>query len=806
MLLAQLMLLLLALLAFQKKAIGQNQNYRISGSVSDSVSGKYLDFITINLMTDSNTVIKADYTKTDGSFLFSGLKPLPYEVVIVGVGYKKKVVKADLSKSTELALGNIQMTSETVGLKEVTVSGTKQVIKQEIDRISYDLQADPESKVFSVLDMMRKVPYLSLDADNNIYLKGNADFKILINGKPSSMVERSYKDILRSMPASSIERIEVITTPPAKYDAEGLAGIINIITSKKVDNGINGSVNINERFPFGGPGVGGSVSARLGKWGMTAMAGGSVYNIPETYNTVTRITNSSTPTNLWQNSYNISKSRSGYIGYEVSYEVDTLNLISGQINFNGSKSSGTNAQWSVLNGSGEILQQYGLDNRNSGNGTGMDAALNYQKGFKADKNRLLTFSYRFFRFDNNQDADLAISERINYPLPDYRQLNDQSFSEQTIQVDYVYPYKKLNIEAGLKAIIRDNKSYFQYRQFTENSSDFEVVPGLSNKFANMQNVYGVYNTYQYNVKSWGFKAGARLEQTTMNADFISTESTMKQNYLNVIPSVSISKKFKKHNSGMNLGYSQRIQRPGIYQLNPFVDRSNPNFERTGNPNLRPALVHDFQIGYNRAAKGSLNFSGGGIFFTDLIFPVSVYDPVTNINRISFDNTGTARLFMANLSWNYPFTKRWNMNVNARAAHGKVHGTVNMQPVTNQGIMVQTNVSSGYRFEKNWRINANLNYTGPSINLQGSSNSYLFSSLSVSKDVVKDKLSLSASVNNPFTKFRQNYRYTSGPDFEQTDYRREYFRSFNVSANYKFGKLKDAIKKNKRGIRNDDVQN
>jgi hypothetical protein len=197
---------------------------------------------------------------------------------------------------------------------------------------------------------------------------------------------------------------------------------------------------------------------------------------------------------------------------------------------------------------------------------------------------------------------------------------------------------------------------------------------------------------------------------------------------------------------------------------------------------------------------------GGIFFTDLIFQVSVYDPVTSINRISFDNTGTARLLMANLSWNYPFTKRWNMNANARVAHGKVNGTVNAKPVTNRGVMAQVNVSSGYRFEKNWRVNANVNYTGPSINLQGSNNMYVFSSVSVSKDLVKDKLSLSASVNNPFTRFRQNYRYTSGPDFEQTDYRREYFRSFNVSANYKFGKLKDAIKKNKRGIRNDDVQN
>src|SRR5690606_11837909 len=121
-------------------------------------------------------------------------------------------------------LGSIFINPGVTGLKEVTITTIKPIVKQEVDRITYDLQADPESKVYSVLEMMRKVPFLSVDAEDNIYLKGNADFKILINGKPSSMVERSYKEVLRSMPASSIERIEVITTPHAKYDAEGLAG------------------------------------------------------------------------------------------------------------------------------------------------------------------------------------------------------------------------------------------------------------------------------------------------------------------------------------------------------------------------------------------------------------------------------------------------------------------------------------------------------------------------------------------------------------------------------------------------------
>lgn len=801
-------LILSVLICIPKKTLAQNasEGRKITGSISDSISQKKLDFITVNLMTDKNTVVKVDYSKTDGSFTFSGLKPLKYQVVIVGVGYKDKMLVADLSDSTKqtVNLENILISPATVGLKEVKITATKPVVTQEVDRLSYDVQADPESKVFSVLDMMRKVPLLSVDADNTVYMKGNSDFKILINGKPSSMMERSYKEVLRSMPASSIERIEVITTPPAKYDAEGLAGIINIITNKKVDNGYNGSLNISERFPTGGPGFGGSVSAKFGKLGMSAFGGASIYNTPVTTNSTSRNTFGNDPTSLLQNGTNKSDSKNAYLGYEITYEIDSLNLISGQFNINGNRSNGINTQKSSLTGTEEILQKYMLQNINGGNGQGMDAAVNYQKGFKADKNRLLTFSYRYFSYGNKSNNNLAFTDRVNYDIPDYKQLNDQRFSEQTFQVDYVYPVKKLSIEAGLKAILRDNKSDFQNWSYNDETDQYEIQPGLGNKFRNGQNVFGAYNTYQYNVKKWSFKAGARIEQTVINADFISTESKVRQNYFNVIPSVSVNRKLKG-NSALNLGYTQRIQRPGIYQLNPFVDKSNPNFERTGNPDLRPANVNDIQLGYNWSKKASINFGLGYTFFKDLIFPVSVYDSSTNVTRTSYGNTGRAKLPQANLNINYPITKKWNFSMNLRAAYGMVQGLVNDVLIKNEGLMYQFSASTGYRFEKEWRVNANLNANGPSVSLQGTSNAMVSTSFSVNKDIVKDKLSLSASVNNPFTKFRRNHNESFGPDFAQNNDRRDYFRSFNFSVNYKFGKLKDAIRKNKRGIRNDDVQ-
>ncbi|WP_229206100.1 outer membrane beta-barrel family protein [Dyadobacter fermentans] len=779
----------------------------IKGIVADSASGKTLDFITINLMKDKTTAVKADFSKGDGSFVFANLKPMKYMVVLVGVGYKSRSIDVDLADSTRrhVDLGQVTISPQAVGLKEVTVTALKPIVKQEVDRISYDLEADPESKVYSVLDMMRKVPYLSLDAEDNIFLKGNADFRILINGKPSSMVERSYKDVLRSMPASSIVRIEVITTPPAKYDAEGLAGIINIITNKKIDNGYNGTLNVSERFPTGGPGVGGSLSAQLGKVGMSVNAGLSQYINPSTQSITNRVTTGIDPTELNQRGWNKVNNKNGYIGYEITYEVDTLNLLSAQLNVNGGRNRENGYQSSLLNGGDEILERYNVTNASSDRGTGRDAAVNYQKGFKADKNRLLTFSYRYYGYDNKQKGNLNISDRINYERPDYRQINDQSFSEQTFQVDLVYPVKKLSIEAGIKGIVRDNKSDFQYQVFNAETNSYDLDAGMSNKYNNMQKVFGAYNTYQYNWKNWGIKAGARVEQTIIDADFISTDSKVKQNYFNLIPSVSVNRKLK-NNAGINLGYSQRIQRPGIWQLNPFVDRSNPSFERTGNPDLRPAFVNDLQLSFNKAKKGNINFGVGYTHFKDLIFQIAVFDPETQITRRSYGNTGRARLISGLLNANYPITKNWNFSTNLRIAHGKVTGLVNGVEITNSGLMYQFALSTGYRLPKDWRVNANFNANGPSVNLQGTSNSIQSTSFSVNKDVVKDKLSVSAAVSNPFTKFRRFHNVTSGPDFDQFNDRWSYFRSYNFSVNYKFGKLKNGIKKNKRGIRNDDVQN
>src|SRR5476651_2741773 len=214
----------------------------VQGVALDSVTNKAMAFVTVSISdAETKKPVKSSLTKDDGSFVIKGLPPKSYLLSLVYVGYKTHAMPVKASDGT-VNVGTIRLSASNKQLKQVDVSAAKPLVKQEIDRLSYDIQADPENKALNMLEMMRKIPLLSLDGDDNLLLKGASNYKIFINGKPSSLMVHSPKEALRAMPATSIQKIEVITTPPAKYDSEGLDGIINIVTNKRVDNGYNGSL------------------------------------------------------------------------------------------------------------------------------------------------------------------------------------------------------------------------------------------------------------------------------------------------------------------------------------------------------------------------------------------------------------------------------------------------------------------------------------------------------------------------------------------------------------------------------------
>lgn len=687
-------------------------------------------------------------------------------------------------------------------LKEVSIKAQKSAIKQEADRVTYEMQADPESKTSNLLEMLRKVPYVTVDANENIMLKGNSSYKILINGKSSSLMERDPKTVLKSIPASTIVRIEVYTTPPAKYDAEGLGGVINIITNKKLVDGYNGTANLNTRFP-GGPGIGASFSAKIGKFGISTFGGGNLNDNPQTTTSMKRTTTGAAPSFLDQEGTNKSHGKNGYVGTELSYEIDSLNLISGNFNISGSNASGSGNQTTLLTGPAGVINGYQLQNNNSSGGNGFDAALNYQLGFKNNKSKLLTFSYRYFRYNNNSEANIATTNRINYSNPDYNQENITSASEQTVQLDFVQGFKKWTVEAGVKGIFRNNISNFDYNAFVDSLGRFENNPALSNRYNSTQNILAAYNTWGYNASSFSVKVGLRAEQTYSDADFVSTSTTAHQRYLDILPSIAVNFPINKL-SNFNAGFSQRLKRPGLYKLNPFVDRSNPNFQTYGNPDLKQVEISDTRIGYSLSGKGNLNVGVFYDFGSGLDLPLSHYDPATKITYTTYENNGDFKGFGNFININYPITKQLSFgtssNIMVFSVTGQVDGT--MKTVHLHTIGIYNTLC--YTFNDSWRANVNVDINGKNpTGLQGFSSGVVNTGLSVNKQLVKNQLVLSAAIRNPFTQYRYAQTQTTSAGFTQTQTDQSYFRNFTFSLNYNFGKLKNAVQKTKRSINNDD---
>jgi hypothetical protein len=787
------------------------QPVSIQGTVVDSATNKPMGFVTVALQNSkTHAGVKSGLTKDDGSFSLKAPSDNTYEAVFVFVGYRNKIVPVN-GTGTAINIGKVPLSASTNQMKEVSVTAARPLMKQEVDRISYDIQADPDSKALSVLDMMRKVPLLSVDGNDNIKLKGSGNYKILINGKESAMVAKNPSDILKSMPATNIEKIEVITTPPAKYDAEGLAGLINIITKKNADQGYN--IGLNTRFnSVFGAGYNLNGTLKQGKFGMALYAGfGSNGTLTNTLGSNENIFASQT--NIVQSGIITQKGRYHYGSAEMSYEIDTLNLITASINLFGNNQDQYGSQLSNTESQGIQEQTYNLQNSGTGSFTGLDASLNYQLGFKRSKDRLLTFSYKYSYSPNKQFNDNLFSDRFNYPLaafPDYQQYNDAGNKDHTIQVDYASPLtKEVSIEAGAKAILRNNFSDYHVDDRDPVSQLYKTNDTLTNNFNYHQDIYSVYNSYQLKMDKWTGKAGLRLEHTAINADFTSAGVTTAPSYNNLIPSVSIQRNFKS--SSLNFGFTQRIQRPGIFQLNPFVDRSNPTFVNTGNPALKPELDNTFELTYSNFSKNAINIGLSYAFSNNSIQNVSnlhqelVNDTLRTVTYTTFENLGTNKTLGVNVNTNMNITKQFTMSLNGQVNHVWLSGTFNDKMYHNDGFTGNAFGNLRYKFNNGFALAFNAGFFSGNVNLQGNSSAFIFNQYLLSKEFFNKKFTLVLVANNPYSKFNTFRTTVNSADFYQTSYNQNYYRSFAFRLNFRFGKLNSDIKKNQHGINNDDTK-
>ncbi|WP_370862705.1 TonB-dependent receptor domain-containing protein [Parabacteroides faecis] len=828
-----LYLVLVLMMVVPFRAQSQNAaDYTIKGQVVDSLSNETVPYATLNiaLANAPQKAIKLLACDDDGKFTTTLKQPGKYIISMQSLGKVPAVKHFTLSENKKsLDLGKLYMNDDSQQLNEVTVVAQKPLVTVEVDKITYSLDDDPEAKTNNALEMFRKVPMITVDGEDKIQLKGSSNYKIYMNGKPSNLLSgENASDVLKSMPASSIKNIEVITDPGSKYDAEGVGGIINIITAKNAMQGYTGTVRANASS-LGSFGGGGYVSLKVGKLGLTANYGYNNRNSP--WNNSQSEQNKDKddlaedhPTQLIEKGRSKNKGPFQYGYLEASYEIDTLNLLSVGANLFRGKSNNFSELDAVLNPMGVGIEansapiySYFRNSESKATFGSTDINVDYQHS-TSKKDELLTVSYRFSQSPNDSEDHTKLSNVVgNYDRVDEYpkwNINDASTIEHTGQVDYTTPvFVKQTLEAGLKYINRQNKSNTLEQIYDDATGIWVDQKKDNSQFRHTQHIYSAYLGYLIRLDKFGIKAGVRAEGTSLNAAFaLKPEMDFKSDYFDVVPNATLTYQLDM-STQIRLGYNMRIQRPGIWYLNPYINDVNPQRISQGNPDLDSEKSNNVNLNFSKfTQKFSINASLSYTFINNPIerysftanFPES--DPRSQYNGAmwtTYDNVGKKQQVGMFLYGN------WSPNTWFRIyMNGGVDYVSMKAPTLNKekdGVSGRIFAGTQFTLPKDFRINLNGGYFSPWIQLQSEMSPFYFAGINISKDFLKKKLSLSVGANNPFWKTMKMETTTAGNGFHDVSTNWRSAREFRFSISYRFGTMKGQIKKVRRGISNDDAK-
>ncbi len=778
----------------------------VKGQLIDSLLNETMPYATIKItMKDKPTIIvKALASDQSGKFDVKLKETGFYLFAFQYVGKAERVEIVEVKEDSKVIdLGKVLLKDQN-GLEEVTVTAFKPLVTVDLDKVTYNTEDDPDAKTNNVFEMLKKVPMVTVDADDKIELKGSGSFKIYLDGKPSNMISNNPTQVLKSMPANTVKNIEVITDPGAKYDAEGVTGIINIVTNKQPFGGYTGSVNagVDSR---GGYNAGAYLSLKYNKIGFTGNYNYYHYRSPG--NSVSSYRHdkmSSAYTYLNQNGSSEYSGNGQYGSGELSYEIDTLNLLSLSVNRYQGKGGGDANVFVKMQDIDNVLRySYNQESTSSNTYGSTDINANYQRTFRK-KDELLTASYRYSLSPDDSESATAIENIVGYKDQEMRMYSDASTKEHTFQLDYTTPFAKIHtIETGLKYIIRISESSSKHDSLDFKTNSWKEINTNNDIFKHRQDIFSGYFGYNLKLKKVGFKAGIRMENTDLNVEFpLDTDKDFGTNYFNLIPSTTVSYKFKPTQT-FRLGYNMRIQRPGIWYLNPYVDNTDPRNIRMGNPDLEVEKSHNFNLNYSYfTPKINLNTNLFYNFVNNSIQRITFIED--DVNYTTYENIGKNRNVGLNVYTNWNPTKKLRINVNASGGYVDIR-TNNTSGLGNSGFNGRFYSGIQYTFPKDFVVSFNGGVSSSRINLQGKSSGYHNTSLGLNKNFLNKKLTLSVTGANLFEK---NRKYESILDTDQFYSKSESyypFRQFRFGITYRFGEMKQQIQKTRRGISNDDTK-
>lgn len=793
---------------FTPSAFAQN-TFKITGHVTDSATNKGAEYATVIILDKEGKSAASLITEASGRFGATVKEAGEYTLTVSSIGYRT-LEKPIRIEAPETDLGELVLVPG-VEMESVTVSTTKPLIRSDIDKIAYSVEADPEAPVSTALDILRKVPLITVDGEDNVLLQGQSNYKVLLNGKSSSMLSNNFKEMMRSMPASSIKDIEVITNPSSRYEAEGVGGIINIVTLRKNDVGYSGSVGLSTNSQ-GGYGGNGYLSGKVGKFTLSTNLYANRVKQPG-YNLTSyqenrimgQITESEGGADLKADIYQYQ--------VEASYEVDSLNLLT--LSFWGYNQDINMDQYMdswITDTEGNPLWSYRNRIWNSQKSGGLSGNIDYQRTFmKPD--RTFTLSYKLENNPNDRTTENIIENTVNYTPYQQRSVNDAVFWEHTFQVDYLDPITaKSTLEVGAKYILRQNESDPETYRRATSADPWVDDPTQWNKLDYDQHILGAYlgYTYKFNPKA-SVKVGTRAEATWNDGVFSWYNHESQQNdetrfdnrQFNLVPYVTLSYAPKPTNR-FSLSYTQRLYRPSISILNPYVNTSNPESIYYGNPDLESEVSHSFNLTYGIfGSSHTLNLQANAMLVNNSIEYYTWFEENESFSRSSYFNIGKRRTFGANAYYSYRLGAKLTFNTSLNARYVDISRSGD--GAGNSGWSYNGYVQARVGVWKNGAFTGTVQYSSPSVSLQSESSGMFYYGMSFSQRLLKQKLSLSISVTSPFRKYLTYWSEMDSEHFYRRSDQRQLIRNLSFSVNYTFGKMNVQVKRARRGIQNDDLK-
>lgn len=782
-----------------------NAQYGVTCQVNDTTGeGEPYATVRIYAAADTSKVLLTGVTEGDGSFKQKLTKAGKYAFVVTAVGKTPERKEFEVSASKpETNLGTLVLHTAGNVLAGVTVSAQAPLVSNEIDRLSYNVQSDAESKTQTIFEMLRKVPLVTVDGQDNITVKGSSNFKIYKNGHPDPSMSQNPKEVLKSIPASMIKKIEVITEPGAKYDAEGVTAILNIVTVTGMTvNGVTGTVGVGVSS-YGDPNVNTYLTTQVGKL-VTSLNYGynhtgsrsqrnsseSEYEYVESGNRqVSRQANASTSTNVH------------YGNIESSFEPDTLNLFT--LSFGGwfYKYNATSEGFAgMFDRMGNTLWSYGTHGRDKGNSYyDFSGRFDYQHKTHV-KDETLTLSYLLSTSRGTTDTEQTFDDVVGttpVAYSGYDNIGKENFAEHTLQFDWTRPFAKYHkFETGVKYIYRKNKSH--------TVMDYYGVDGLDTdtRFDHLTQVAAAYASYTFSKDKWSARAGLRYEYSYLSAKYPDgSQPNYHRNLGDWVPSASVNYKFSMANS-LKLAFATRINRPGISYLNPAVV-STPTTESFG----------DSKLGSSRYYSTTLTFMHIGAKFTFNVSPTFSFtnNQICGIQYVSggkmvstYANEEKARMAGVGAYVQWQVFKNTSLSLNAQTSYDYEENSNRNLKAEGWSYSAFGQISQQLPWKLRVSGGGGLFKGSPYLYGHSSGNGYYY--LSLQRSFLKeDRLTVRLSGSNPFSPLHRNYTsYVDRGDYVGLTKMRWVNRDFRLSVSYRFGSLNASVKKTNTTIENSDV--